>query len=93
MFINSQTHLPIMVSWTVPATAARIVMALPGQPPPKDPAPGAIVVEAPPPGRHRAKGRAGQMCEGRAGAPRELASAKPIEHRIYYMDYRTRAMA
>jgi hypothetical protein len=90
LFINSQTHLPIMVSWTVPATQANIVMALPGQPPPKDLAPGAIVVEAPPlpPATAPKEEQDKYAKDVQALRAKTLASAKPIEHRIYYMDYK-----
>jgi len=90
MYINSQTHLPIMVSWTVPATQANIVMALPGQPPPKDLAPGAIVVEAPPlpPATAPKEEQDKYAKDVQALRAKTLASAKPIEHRIYYMDYK-----
>jgi hypothetical protein len=86
-FINSETHLPLMVSWTTPPT--NVVVTVPGQPPPKTVAPGAVVVPGPaaPP----------------AGAPKEeidryakevlalrtKAQATPVEHRLYFADYRT----
>jgi len=88
LFIDSETHLPIMLSWTVPAT--NIVMKVAGAPAPENLAPGSVIVEAPPPPA--------------AGAPKEeqekyvkdvqdlrkkaLAGARPVEYRVYYADYR-----
>ena len=86
-FIDRKTHLPIMVSWQVPATT--VIAAMPGQPPPSAP-PGAIVVDAPPPPAATAS-KEEQDAYGQAvGALRKkaLAEAKPIENRVYYSDYR-----
>ena len=44
-FINSETHLPVMVTWTTPPT--NVIVTVPGQPPPKSVAPGAVVVAGP----------------------------------------------
>src|ERR1039457_3812269 len=46
LLINSQTHLPIMLSWQVPATM--VTITTPGQPAPTNIQPGAVVVEGPP---------------------------------------------
>ena len=86
LFVDSKTHLPVMVSWTTPPT--NVVITVPGQPAPKTVAPGAVVVQGPaaPP----------------AGAPKEetdkytkdvlalraKAQATPVEHRLYFGDYR-----
>jgi hypothetical protein len=88
LFVNSQTHLPIMVSWTTPAT--NVVMTLPGQPPPKDLAPGAIVVEAPalPPPTATKEEQDKYAKDVQALRAKALAGAKPIENRIYYSDYK-----
>jgi hypothetical protein len=88
LFINSQTHLPIMVSWTMPAT--NVVLNAPGQPAPGNLAPGTVVAQAPaPPSPTAAKDEqdkyARDLLELRKKA---LAGAKPIEYRIYYSDYR-----
>ena len=87
-FINGQTHLPIMVSWTTPAT--NVVMTLPGQPAPKDLAPGSIVVEAPPlPAATAPKEEQDKYTKDVAALrAKALAGAKPVEHRIFYSDYR-----
>jgi hypothetical protein len=85
-FINSQTHLPIMVSWTTPATSA--VVTVQGQPAPDNLAAGTVVVQVPaPPGPAATKQEqyAKDVQELRRKA---LAGAKPIENRIYYSDYR-----
>lgn len=88
LFINSQTHLPIMVGWTTPAT--NVVMTLPGQPPPKDIAPGSIVVEAPalPPPTAPKEEQDKYAKDVQALRAKSLASAKPVENRIFYSDYR-----
>jgi hypothetical protein len=86
-FIDRKTHLPIMVSWQVPAT--NVIVAMPGQPPPTPP-PGAIVVDAPPPPAATAS-KEEQDAYGQAVAglrKKALAEAKPIENRVYYSDYR-----
>ena len=85
-FVHSTTRLPIMLSWTTPPT--NVIVTVPGQPAPKTVAPGAVIVEGPaaPP----------------AGAPKEemdkyakdvlalrsKAQATPVEHRLYFADYR-----
>ncbi len=86
-FVDRKTHLPIMVSWTVPVT--NVIVAIPGQPAPAAP-PGAIVVDAPPPPAAAAS-KEEQDAYGQAVAglrKKALAEAKPIEHRVYYSDYR-----
>ena len=45
-FINSETRLPIMVTWTTPPT--NVIVTVPGQPPPTTIAPGVVVVAGPP---------------------------------------------
>jgi phytoene dehydrogenase-like protein len=88
LLVDDQTHLPIMVSWTVPAT--NVVMTVPGQPAPEQMPPGSVVVQAPPaPGA----GATNQERQEYAAAvqdlrKRALAGAKPVEYRIYYADYR-----
>jgi hypothetical protein len=89
-FVHSQTHLPIMVSWTTPATPATIVLTEPGQPPPANPAPGSIVVQAPArPAASAPKDEQDKYVAAvQALRKKTLAEAKPIEHRVYYADYR-----
>ena len=86
-FVDRKTHLPIMVSWQVPAT--NVIVAIPGQPAPNA-SPGAIVVDAPPPPAATAT-KEEQDAYGQAVAglrKKALAEAKPIENRVYYSDYR-----
>ena len=87
-FINKETHLPIMVSWTTPAT--NVVLTVPGQPPPENLAPGSIIVQAPPPpGPTATKEDQEKYAKDVQDLRKKvLAGAKPIEHRIYYSDYR-----
>jgi hypothetical protein len=88
LFVSHETHLPIMVSWTTPATS--VVVVAEGQPPPENVAPGTIIVKAPPlpagtaPKEEREK-YAALIQDLRK---KTLAGAKPIEHRLYYADYR-----
>lgn len=87
LFINSDTHLPIMVSWTVPATAAVIVV--PGQPTPGQLAPGSIVVQAPaPPAPTAPKAEQEQYTKAVQDLRRNALAGRLVEHRLYYADYR-----
>lgn len=87
-FINSQTHLPIMVSWTMPATS--VVLTAPGQPAPENLAPGTLLVQAAaPPGPAAAKDEQDKYAKDiQELRKKALAGAKPVEYRIYYSDYR-----
>ena len=85
-FINSETHLPIMVSWTTPPT--NVIVTVPGQPPPATVAPGAVVVAGPP---APAAGAPKEEMDKNAKdvlAVRAKAQATPVEHRLYFADYR-----
>lgn len=87
LFINSDTHLPIMVSWTVPATNA--VILIPGQPAPDQPAPGSIVVQAPaPPAPTAPKAEQEQYAKTVQDLRRNALAGRLVEHRLYYADYR-----
>ena len=88
LFVHSDTHLPIMLSWTVPATNA--VIAAQGAPPPQNVPPGAIVVQAPPlPGPAATKEEQEKYAQDVQDLRKKaLAGAKPVEHRLYYADYR-----
>lgn len=88
LFVNSQTHIPLMLSWTVPPT---IVMVAPGAPPPANLPPGAVVVEGPgaPPGpASTPEERQRYQQEATAVRAKAMQQARPAEHRIYYADYR-----
>jgi hypothetical protein len=88
LFVSQQTHLPIMVSWTTPAT--NVVLVDPGQAAPKDLAPGAIVVQAParPPATAPKADQDQYVADVQALRKKTLAEAKPVEHRVYFADYR-----
>jgi hypothetical protein len=76
LFVNAETHLPVMVTWTPPAPPQR------GSGPPSPAAtPPATARPAPAP----AAGREGQP-GGRGPAPGP--ASPPPESRIYYADYR-----
>ena len=88
LFVSSETHLPIMVSWTNPAT--NVLLTEPGQPPPANLAPGAIVVQAPPrPSATAPKEEQDKyVSDVQALRKKTLAEAKPVESRLYFADYR-----
>jgi hypothetical protein len=90
LFVSSDTHLPLMVSWTTPVTPANIVLVAPGQAKPATLAPGAIVVEAPAPPDATAP-QADKDAYAKAIQDlraKTVASAKPIANYLYYSDYR-----
>lgn len=85
-FLHSDTRLPVMVSWTTPPT--NVVVTVPGQPPPKTVAPGAVVVAGPPaPAAGAAKEEMDKYAKD-VLAIRAKAQATPVEHRLYFADYR-----
>jgi hypothetical protein len=87
LFIHTETHLPIMVSWTIPATNA--VLAAPGQPAPENLPPGSIVVQAPapPPAATASKEDQAQYAKDLQALRRQALAGKLVEHRLYYADY------
>lgn len=85
-FVHSETHLPIMVTWTTPPT--NVVVTVPGQPPPRTIAPGAVVVEGPPAPAPGATKEESDKYAKDVLAIRAKAQATPVEHRIYFGDYR-----
>lgn len=84
--IQSDTHMPVMVSWTLPPTA--VVIAVTGQPAPATVAPGAVVVTAPAPPPASAPQEQKDQYARDVLALRQKAQATPVEHRIYFADYR-----
>jgi hypothetical protein len=85
-FINAETRLPIMVTWTTPPT--NVIVTVPGQPPPASVAPGAVVVAGPPaPPPNAAKEETDKYAK-EVLALRAKAQATPVEHRLYFADYR-----
>lgn len=84
--IQSDTHMPVMVSWTLPPTA--VVVTVTGQPAPATVAPGAVVVTAPAPPPASAPQEQKDQYARDVLALRQKAQATPVEHRIYFADYR-----
>ena len=87
LFIDSQTRLPLMVSWNTPPN---LVPVAAGQKPPGNMPPGSVVFETPAPPPANATAERQKQFEEDALAARAAAtkSARPIENRIYYADYR-----
>jgi hypothetical protein len=86
LFINSQTRLPIMVSWQAPPTG--VVVTTPGQPPPATIAPGAVVITAPAPPPATASQQEKDAYTKEVAGLRQKAQTTPVEYRLYYADYR-----
>ena len=86
-FIDSKTHLPLMLSWTTPPNLVPVVA---GQKPPANLAPGSVPFETPVPPPDTATPEEKKQFEADALAARKkaMASARPTENRIYYADYR-----
>jgi hypothetical protein len=85
-FINSETRLPIMVTWTTPPT--NVIVTVPGQPPPATVAPGAVVVAGPPAPAAGAPKEEMDKYAKDVLAVRAKAQATPVEQRLYFADYR-----
>lgn len=85
-FLNSETHLPIMVSWQQPPTS--VAVRVPGFPAPATLAPGTVVIDAPPPPPDSASQADKDKYAKDVGDLRRQAQAKTIEARLYYADYR-----
>ena len=86
LFINTETKLPVMLSWTTPPT--NVIVTVAGQPPPTTVAPGAVVVTGPPaPAADAAKEEKDKYTK-EVLAIRAKAQAAPVEHRLYFADYR-----
>jgi hypothetical protein len=86
-FINSETHLPIMVSWTTPATS--VVVTAPGQQAPESLPPGTIIVPGPPPpGPTATNEERAKYAKDVQDLRRKALAGKTVEYRIYYADYR-----
>lgn len=86
LFINSDTRLPIMVSWTTPPTS--VIVTVPGQPAPRTIAPGVVVVTGPPAPAATASKEEKDEYTKAVLALRTKAQATPIEQRLYFADYR-----
>jgi len=86
LFIASDTHLPIMLSWQAPPT--NVIVTTPGQPPPRTVAPGAVIITAPAAPSPTASAEEKEAYTKQVTAMRQKAQATPIEYRFYYADYR-----
>jgi hypothetical protein len=86
LFIASDTHLPIMLSWQAPPT--NVIVTTPGQPPPRTVAPGAVIISAPAAPPQSASAEERENYTKQVAALRQKAQAAPIEYRFYYADYR-----
>jgi hypothetical protein len=86
-FIDSKTHLPLMLSWTTPPNLVPVVA---GQKPPANLPPGSVTFETPMPPPDSAPPEQKKLFEEEALAARKkaMASTRPVENRIYYADYR-----
>ena len=87
LFIDSKTHLPLMLSWTTPPNLVPVVA---GQKPPANLPPGSVTFETPAPPLDSATPEQKKQFEEEALAARKkaMASTRPTENRIYYADYR-----
>lgn len=87
LFIDSNTHLPLMLSWTTPPNLVPVVA---GQKPLAPLPPGSVVFETPMPPAESASAEEKKKFEDEALALRKkaMASSRPTENRIYYGDYR-----
>ena len=86
LFVASDTHLPIMLTWQAPPTG--VVVTTPGQPAPRTVAPGAVIVAAPAPPAASATAEEKDNYTKQVAALRQKAQATPVEYRLYYADYR-----
>ena len=86
LFIASDTHLPIMLSWQAPPT--NVIVTTPGQPPPRTVSPGAVMITAPAAPSPTASAEDKEAYTKQVTAMRQKAQATPIEYRFYYADYR-----
>ena len=86
LFIARDTKLPIMLSWQAPPTG--VVVTTPGQPAPRTVAPGAVIVSAPAAPAATATAEEKDNYTKQVAAMRQKALATPVEHRLYYADYR-----
>jgi hypothetical protein len=86
LYVNADTHVPILLSWQGPPTG--VVITVPGQPLPQSVAPGAVVVTGPPAPAATASQADKDQYAKDVQALRTKTQAAPIEYRLYYADYR-----
>jgi len=89
LFVNSATHLPVMIGWTTPVTPAQVVITVPGQPKPVNPPPGARIQEGPPAPAATASPEEKDKYTKAITDLRKEMMAKPIDNWLFYADYRT----
>ncbi len=87
LFIDSKTHLPLMLSWTTPPNLVPVVA---GQKPPANLPPGSVTFETlmPPPDAATPEQKKQFEEDALAARKKAMVSTRPTEHRIYYADYR-----
>jgi hypothetical protein len=86
LLINHDTHLPIMVSWQAPPTS--VILTTPGQPPPANVPPGAVLVPGPAAPAASATQEEKDAYTKTTNDLRRAAQARPVEQRLYFADYR-----
>ncbi len=86
LFVHHETHLPIMVSWQAPPTS--VILTTPGQPPPANVPPGAVLVPGPAAPAATASQEEKDAYTKTTNDLRRAAQARPVENRLYYADYR-----
>jgi len=87
LFIHHETHLPIMISWQAPPTS--VILTTPGQPPPASVPAGAVLVPGPAAPAATASQEEKDAWTKTTNDLRRAAQARPVEHRLYYADYRS----
>jgi len=86
--IQRDTRLPVMLMWQMPPSA--VIVRLPGQPASDSLPPGAVIDAPAPPVQTASQAERDAHAATVATLRRQaLAEAKPIDHRLYYGDYRT----
>ena len=87
LFIDGKTHLPLMLSWNTPPNLVPVVT---GQKAPANMAPGSVTFDMPAPPPDSATSDEKKRFEQEALAARDKAmkSARSVENRLYYADYR-----
>lgn len=89
LFVASDTHLPLMVSWQSNPTPANLVLLAPGQTKPETMPPGGIVVNVPAaPATTAAQDEKDKYQKAVQTARQKAMAENRIENRVYYGDYR-----
>ena len=86
LLINSETHLPVMVSWQQPPS--NVIVLAQGQPQPQTVAPGAVIVNAPALPAASATQEEKDKYAKDVAALRAKAQSTSVERRLYFADYR-----